>query len=185
MQDKNTAAEITAALADIKLFTASEDTLENADLTWTYKTAADNDPFATGTNYLEVHPTQGATGLVINVELANIGTAADQWTKLGDAAATTFYYIDDVESGGNTNLLVKSVQLDKDVTQNTFIAFDFDLNVNLESIQVTTDTEGVEQITTVYGDNWAATTGKGITGATASAPAYTDTEITSVTWTAK
>lgn len=180
LKDKNTPSEITGAISNVKLFTATESLLTNDKLTWTYKAATDNDPFTTGTNYLEVHPTDGAAGLIINVELANIGTDADQWTEKDTSGRNiTFYYNDDVEAGGNTKLLVKGVQLDKDVTQNTFISFDFDLNVNLESVQVTKNNEGVELATPVAA--WAATTGKNITGANGAATNGSK-EISEMTW---
>ena len=144
--------------------------------------------------------------IVIEITLANVvatlGTDAETWTaKNGSTTAVnyyaptvtdtnaaaeslatnglwTFYYNNDVEAGDTTTILVDSVTLSKDTTQYAFLAFDFDLNVFLESVQVTMDEDGNEQLTPVHA--WAATTGQN-TGADATATAGTP-EIQSITW---
>ncbi|WP_303838315.1 BsaA family SipW-dependent biofilm matrix protein [Ruminococcus flavefaciens] len=174
-----------AALATVKVYTAKENTLANSNLTWTYNTpdSAAASPFGTPNPYFTVKPTGGSDTFKINIELDNIGdgTAADKWQPIGTAGATTFYYTDDVEAGETTSKLVKNVQLDKGATQEDFLAFDFDLNVNLESIQVTKGSDGKETVDSVTGSNWAATAGA--TGATGAATAAAD--LASVSWTAK
>lgn len=170
------------ALADVKVYTAKETTLANDDLTWTYNAspAAATSPFGTTNPYFAVSQTVGSNTLKINIELDNIGDdTADKWQKIGEG--TTFYYTDDVEAGETTNILVKNVQLDSGTTQEDFLAFDFDLNVNLESIQITKDNDGNETADSVK-NGWAATTGSAATSARGAATAATD--LAKVTWTA-
>ena len=179
-----TGAAFTDAIGKVKIYTAKETTLANSALTWEYKepASAEASPFGTVNPYFVVSETGADSSLKINIELDNIGdgSAADKWQKIGD---TTFYYTDDVEAGETTNILVKSVQLDSGVTQDAYLAFDFDLNVNLESIQVTKDNDGKETTDSVQGANWAATADSGATGATGEATAAED--LAKVKWTAK
>lgn len=172
-------AAFDTALAGVKLYTATDTALTGTDLTWTYTTpatAADS-PFSSTNPYFTVKQTGGSDTFKINIELQNVGTSADQWAPIGTAGATTFYYTDDVEAGETTNALVKNVQLDKGATQEDFLAFDFDLNVNLESIQVTKDADNNETADAVSG-GWAASTGN--TAATGTATPATD--LASVAW---
>lgn len=176
-------AAFDTALADVKVYTAKENTLDNNDLIWTYNASpsAATSPFGTTNPYFAVSQSGGSDTLKINIELDNIGdgTAADKWQKIG--TGTTFYYTDDVEAGETTNILVKNVQLDSGTTQEDFLAFDFDLNVNLESIQVTKDNAGNETADPVK-NGWAATTGSAVAGASGVATAAAD--LAMVTWTA-
>ena len=171
------------ALADVNVYTAKETTLANDDLTWTYNAspAAATSPFGTTNPYFAVSQRVGSNTLKINIELDNIGdgSAADKWQRIG--TGTSFYYTDDVEAGETSNILVKNVQLDKGTTQEDFLAFDFDLNVNLESIQVTKNNAGNETADSVK-DGWAATTGSAAAGASGSATPASDLAL--VTWTA-
>ena len=172
-------AAFDTALAGVMLYTATDTALTGTDLTWTYTgttTAADS-PFNSTNPYFTVKQTGGSDTFKINIELQNVGTGADQWAPIGTAGATTFYYTDDVEAGEITNSLVKNVQLDKGATQEDFLAFDFDLNVNLESIQVTKDANNNETADAVSG-GWAASTGN--TAATGTAAAAAD--LASVAW---
>lgn len=174
-----------AKLADIKVFTAKETTLHNNDdLEWTY-TEPNNEtssPFGTTNPYFKVTQKNVDSTLAINIELDNIGEGSNQWTHVlsSGTAKHTFYYNDDLENGAEASILVKNVQLDKGATQNDFIAFDFDLSVNLESIQVTKDSEGKESDEPVKA-GWAATDGKPITAQKGTA-AVADGEITLVEW---
>ena len=140
----------------IKLYTATETVVKNGGLNWAYN-ATYGAKDAVGTEgeegYQEAVPGAPAyvatygTGdemLKIVVNLANIGTDAQKWTELGTENKATFYYNDDVEAGDTTTKLVESVQLDKDTKKEAYISFDFDLNVFLESIQVTKSETGVE-----------------------------------------
>ena len=86
--------------------------------------------------------------VVANV--ANIGTTAETWTPLTlttDPKNTYFYYNNDVEEGDSTAKLVDSVELDKNIRKSAYLALDFDLNVVLDSVQVTVDEAGKEDIT--------------------------------------
>ena len=172
------------------LYTASEQVLDNATnkLNWKYEDASD----AEG----DVHPARfvvsygaGDKAIEINIDLANIGTGEEKWTAIKDndtapTQLTTFYYTNDVEAGDTTTKLVDSVTLSKDTDNDAYLAFDFDLNVFLESVQVTMDEAGNELLTPVA--TWSATeegnpavavnTGA-TTNATVGAP-----EINSITW---
>jgi len=143
----------------VKLFTATETVVEtgtaDTNLVWaydstnkkftvTYEGATDND--TTGWN----------DDIVIDVNLANIGNGAEEWTAFGTDHKTTFYYNNDVEEGDTTTKLVDSVELNSATQKEAYLAFDFDLNVFMESKQVTLDEVGKEKTTPV--NTWAATT---------------------------
>lgn len=144
----------------VYLYTATEKVIDtgtgDTNLIWKYHA-----PDAGGTTDLEKNGYFAVTykgadtektddDIVINVALANISDAAEAWTAIYAANAdnhlTTFYYNNDVESGDTTTKLVDSVELSKNTKNSAYLAFDFDLNVFLESIQVTMDEAGVEQI---------------------------------------
>ncbi len=153
-------------IADVTLFQASEKTIEtgktDADLIWAYDGATAGKEKFTVTYKGADAAAATADDIVIEIALANIGTASEEWTAITDVAtnptnATTFYYNNDVEAGDTTTKLVDSVALSKDTTQKAYLAFDFDLNVYLESVQVTIDENGKELCTSV--NSWAASTG--------------------------
>ena len=135
--------------AKIKLYTATEKIIKNDDLTWEYQAATGTAPAKLTATYNG--GTDGeADDIVIDVALANIGTEGQTWTAKTAAGKTaTFYYNDDVEAGDSTAQLVDSVTLSDKTTQHAFIAFDFDLNVFLESVQVTMGENGSEKTTPV------------------------------------
>lgn len=181
--------------ATLRLYTASETTIKNNDLTWTY-----NAPNASGTTdkekngyftvkYNGVDGTSGTTtgdtadDIIIDIALANIGTTDQTWTAMtGTGKTTTFYYNDDVESGDTTTILVDNVTLSKDTTQYAFLAFDFDLNVFMDSVQVTMDENGKELIDSAKEQfATAPTNGVGIDVAKVEATNAGD-EITSINW---
>lgn len=175
-------------VSGIKLFTAKYSQYANDALTWADGTGTDNANTDYASNYLVVAPTSTDTNLKVYVQLENIlgtgGTAGENWTKLGTGANSTFYYNNDLESGDTTANFVKEVQLNKALNQDDFITFDFDLNVNMDSVQVTTDTDGKE-LTTSAADAFAG--GSAPTKLGTATAAYTDTdtkEISSITWTA-
>ena len=172
------------ALANVRVYTAKDNAIASNDLIWKYNTPASAavSPFNTTNPYFTVK-TSGSETFKINIELDNIGNGSEagKWQPIGTAGGTTFYYTDDVEESQTTSILVKNVQLDKDATQEDFLAFDFDLNVNLESIQVTKDNAGNETAQAVSA-GWAATTGSTATGATGSATVASD--IAKVSWSA-
>lgn len=151
----------------IKLYTATETVVENSGLTWAYNATYGADatatpPVAGSPAYIATYGT-GDEALKIVVNLANIGADSEQWTELGETNKATFYYNNDVEAGDTTTKLVESVQLDKDTKKEAFIAFDFDLNVFLESVQVTKSETGVEGYDSV--NAWTFTDRTGATGA--------------------
>ena len=128
-------------------------------------------------------------GIIAYVLLDNIGTDAEQWTILGNNEKSTFYYTNDLESGDTTTNFVKNVTLSDKLTQNDFLTFDFDLNVNMDSVQVTTDTDGKELTTSAkaaFSDaNGSAPTKIADADVAAEYNNSSDkNEITKVTWTA-
>lgn len=171
-----------APTANLKLFTASETLVTN--LTWTYSAASSDDP-------AKFNVTNNA-GISIDIALANIGTDSEKWTPIfkdnNKSKETTFYYNNDLEAGDTTRKLVDKVTLSGDTVLGSYLAFDFDLDVFLDSIQVTMDEEENESAVTVK-DNWA-TTGLNndtqyshdIQAAKASSIAMDGGEIDTITW---
>ena len=157
----------------IKLLTASETVVENSGLTWTY--TADTKLTAT---YTGADALSSADDIVVDIALANVGASSEGWTALGEPEYKTFYYNNDLEAGDSTVKLVDSVTLSEMTTQKAFLAFDFDLNVFMDSIQVTKDNDGNETDASVspWNGNSANQTAYG-------SAANTNEEITSVTWT--
>lgn len=182
-----------APTTNLQLYTAERTTVANSGLTWTYHAPVAATTGATPTpaeqGYLEA-----ANGdIKINVYLANIkGTAeiaptgttgkdtnlkyattgAESWTNLDNV----FYYNNDVEEGCTTERFVDSVELDKSVTKDDYLAFDFDLNVKMESVQVTVGEDGKEDLTAAKSE-WTAIDQTGTTAT------YSNNEISSITWT--
>ena len=173
--DKLAAADV----ANVLLFKAESATKKNADLTWTYD--ATNKKFT-------VNPTAGATGIKIDVQLAtanvaDAGGTTNQWQRIPTTSTnTTFYYTNDLDSGATSSQLVDSITLESGVTANDYIVFDFDLNVKMDSIQVTKDGDGKETYQSVASD-WAVTSGDAATAARVSAATWSNsTEIDTLTW---
>lgn len=134
----------------------------------------------------QVNRTTGAgSGVLINIALDNLGSGAgnaEKWTAITDTGkTTTFYYNNDLEEGATTSKLVDSLTMDSTVTQNDYIAFDFDLNVLMESVQVTVAENGDEGFTTVA--PWAVATGATYSDATGAAGTVTNGEIELIAWT--
>jgi len=160
---------------NMKFYNAKETVVENSGLTWAYD--------ATGKKLTATYA--GADGsaddIVIDVALANIGTGGQTWTaKTADGKTTTFYYNDDVEAGDTTTKLVDSVKLADATTQHAYLAFDFDLNVFLDSVQVTIDENGKEK--TIPVESGGAFTTPPTNGVGASAAAQTADEIADLAW---
>lgn len=138
--------------------------------------------------------------IIVEIDLANVSTDAQQWTGIGatalgtaytvktgttinnDASKLTFYYNDDVEAGDSSAKLVDKVKLYEGVTNKAYLAFDFDLNVNLESVQVTMDENGTEAATAVA-SGWAATGTPAVNTAASGDATVTSKEITLIEWT--
>lgn len=81
------------------------------------------------------------------------GGIADKWQILpvdtvdtddpADGKDTAFFYYTSILQPGETSAkLIDSVVLDKDTTQNMYKYFDFDIDVQLKSAQVTYDNNG-------------------------------------------
>ena len=102
-----------------------------------------------------------------------------------DASKLTYYYKGVIGAGKTSEKLVDSVKLGELTTSDSFLAMDFDLNVHLESIQVTVDADGNEMLTT---NAWEATndgTADINTGATGAGTQDSSTpkKITEIEWT--
>lgn len=140
----------------VKLYTAQETVMQTDDLKWTYDSA--NTKFTVTNNKTEnVDP-----AISIDIQLANVGAAtndsSENWTAMTDSTnpqKTTFYYNNDVEAGDTTAKLVDSVTLSDETKNGAYLALDFDLDVYLDSVQVTMDEAGIEGGATI--ETWAAT----------------------------
>ena len=183
----------------IKLYTATETIVKNDGLTWAYD-ATNSKLTATyngadgkaGDDANTVGVDESLDDIVIDVTLANIDNTThtgQTWTaKTAEGKTTTFYYNDDVEAGDSTTKLVDSVTLSDKTTQHAFIAFDFDLNVFLESVQVTMGENGNEKTTPVEdatnGQFVAAPKGNGTTrqGVGSYATVQDAAEIQNIVW---
>ena len=71
----------------------------------------------------------------------------------GKTDTASFYYTSILGGGETTAKLIDSVELDKNVTQDMFKYFDFDLNVDLNSVQVTFDQNGNYSTDAVIAEN--------------------------------
>ena len=178
----------------VYLYTATEKVLDASEtdkLNWKYEDAVTTEGSQHPARFVVSYGT-GDKEIKINVNLDNISaTDAEAWTVIKDDATnptqkTTFYYNNDVESGDTTRKLVDSVELSKDTKNGAYLAFDFDLNVFLESIQVTMDEAGIEQITPAT-EAWSVASSPAvntaITGATAAMGTTNTAEIATITWT--
>ena len=170
------------AIADVKLFTAEGSTVNDNDITWTYTAKNGADP-AKLTATITATANDPAKKISVDVALDNVdGTATPNESWQYVAATTgknaTFYYKNDVEEGDTTAKLVDSVTMSKDTKQTAYIAFDFDLNVLMDSIQVTVDADENECFASVQ-DVWASNT----KAVPQTANATIGKEIDTITWT--
>lgn len=175
----------TGAISDaagVKMLTAEQIVKTDDNIVWKYTA---NKLTATLTDGSEGNP---ATKIAVDVALTNLGTEKDKWTHVAgtglaasDATRDTFYYTNDIEEGATTAKLVDSVTLAPETKQTAYIAFDFDLNVKMDSIQVIPNAGGNEDYASVK-DGWATT------GTKAVAQKATETvgapEIDTIAWTA-
>lgn len=68
------------------------------------------------------------------------GGTADKWQMLPTTVANdvaSFYYTSILDAGETSTRLIESVELDENATQDMYKAFDFDINVALDSVQIT------------------------------------------------
>ncbi len=165
-----------APTATLQLYTAERTTVKNNNLTWTYVAPAAGTQGKLQAAYGDIKinvylanilgaasiPTDSTATKDSGLEWATASTDAESWTPVftGGVASTTpvtFYYNNDLEEGCTTERLVDSVELDSSVTQDDYLTFDFDLNVFMESVQVTTGEDGAEGIDSVKPWSAAAT----------------------------
>ena len=117
------------------------------------------------------NPTDEKTGtltgdeIIIDIALVNVGTTGDTWTShvtepaspVGTTGeATAFYYNKILAAGTTTSDFITSVTLNENVTNNAFLALDYNLKVTVQSAQVT---EGTYKYTAVNAQDWANTSG--------------------------
>ena len=153
----------------VELFEAERANIKNTDLSWKY-TAPDSTNGTQGK--LTATYANGSNPLSIDVALSNLygsttidgkdfisDNTSESWTVLGatsdaaaDDVAATFYYNNDLEAGDTTAKLIDSVTLSSNTVKEAYIAFDFDLNLFLESVQVTVDNAGNETVTSALSE---------------------------------
>ncbi len=151
---------------------------------------------AAGTGVLTASYGSSDKEIKVNIQLANLNNAptdstAETWSVIentaGDNQKWTFYYNNDVEEGASTTKLIDSVELDKSVKDEAFLAFDFDLNVFMESAQVVLSETGVESgdsiVTPWANGTWADGTSANTNYNAATADVHNDDdEIDYITW---
>lgn len=176
----------------IKVFTAEEKNLANKDLKWSFTEASGDGETAVPAQFhvfYDFDETDDSTvtepdqrDIVIDIDLANLGEESENWTRMSaDGKTDTFYYNNDLEAGATTAKLVDAVTLNKKVTQYAFLAFDFDLNVFMDSVQVYVDKDGNEGFESVKATFAEADAESTIVSANASATVG-NPEIETITW---
>jgi predicted ribosomally synthesized peptide with SipW-like signal peptide len=177
-------------ITDVDFYTAKETVIKNDSLTWSYDNTSGLEKLTAtypgadgkvGDDATTTTVDESLDDIVIDVALANIGTSGQTWTAKTAAGKTaTFYYNDDVEAGDTTTKLVDSVKLADSTTQHAYLAFDFDLNVFLESIQVTMTEDGMESTAPIT-TSWAVADGSNIV-ASGTATEAKAAEIADIAW---
>ncbi|MBO7473190.1 MAG: hypothetical protein J6U00_04185, partial [Ruminococcus sp.] len=126
----NTSADYTAALnAYNGALTAYNDALKAYnDAAAAYQAALGND------NDLVIY-------INLSDDVVTSGNETDKWQLLpipdGDDTVAHFYYTSILQGSETSAKLIDSVELADTVTQDTYKSFDFDLNINLDSAQIT------------------------------------------------
>ncbi len=164
----------------VELYEAQRTVVENSGLTWTYTSPAEGAQGKLTATY-----GTGADAISIDVALSNIVTdhRGETWTALGTGAKTTFYYNNDLEAGDTTSKLVDSVTLSSATKKDAYIAFDFDLNLKLESVQVSLDNTGNETVDSAKAD-FAGASGNAPTKISNAVNGGSAPEVDDITWTA-
>lgn len=188
-----TGAALINAIKDgttLSIRTATQSTVNNDGLTWTYTVPAKDadSPFNNTNPYLTASIKDAEAGsqdasIKINVELENIGngTAADEWQHFDSTGAKhTFYYTNDLDSSKDSSQLVANVQLDNGLKEGAYVAFDFDFDVHLDSIQIIKDSDNNELATPVS-STWGIADGANATAAKGTAT-NSGKEISVVKW---
>lgn len=183
----------------VELYEASKINLKNTVLAWKY-TAPDATNSKQGK--LTASYGTGAEKIEVDVALSNIYGAteiagkdyisndtSESWTVLGatsdntaDDVTATFYYNNDVEEGDTTKKLVDNVTLSSDTKKEAYIAFDFDLNVKMDSVQVTVDDTGNETVTAAQA-SFTSGAPKNISGTNGVTNGNSANEAGALTWT--
>ena len=173
----------------VKILTAEQFTRLDDNIVWKYTDATGTAPAKLTATLTDGSEGNASTKIAVDVALANLGTAKDNWTRVagngalgavGTATRDTFYYTNDIEEGATTAKLVDSVTLAPETKQTAYIAFDFDLNVKMDSIQVIPDADGNEGYASVK-DGWATTNTKAV--AQKATATVGNPEIDTITWT--
>ena len=170
---------------------ASSDTNKKpADMTVSSSTASPADDAITfrqndtTQTYIEVAYTNGDNKEVkFYIELASDWKS--NWTFVADASTAGtdiidhFYLKDDLEAGETSPALIKSVTMNPYANQSNFVDLTYDINVVLDSMQITYDGDNFEVMPGgSKSSNSATPWSNGATGAAT----LTDKEITSIAW---
>lgn len=178
---KNNASTTTSKPKDIVKPTGENGILTDTDVAFR-ETAT---PSA-NTKYIEVTYTSGTnTNVKFYIELAPDWSEKWTWIDNTNTTATNildhFYLKDDLEAGQTSPALIKSVTLNPLANQNDFVDLTYDINLVLDSIQVTYDGDNKE---TMDGAKNAWTNEKLNWGDNGTKATLNDKEITSITWVA-
>ena len=159
------AGSIVTAVSDIKLRTIHKD-IKSSDGTWAISfvksdasTAASAD--LSDAKFMKVQFTPsdiGAEPVVFDVEL--VDGWQTNWTYVADGTLNSdtsklgyFYYNGKLESGETSEKLIDSVTLNASMDKSNYLDLVYDLNVVLDSVQVTKDQYGNETMDAAAG--WA------------------------------
>jgi hypothetical protein len=96
---------------------------------------------------ININLSEYADGLNPETKVKVEGKKADLWTYIAGNSTPTFYYNKVVEAGTTSELLIDSITLDSSVTTDAYYAFDYNLAIKLDSIQVTVDKDGNQKAT--------------------------------------
>jgi len=182
-------AETALTQAETNLQNGTNKVTDNDDVKQNLKTAWENYYKAKNALYAaekakdaaqEKYDKNGDLKIYINLDNdVLVGGKPGKWQALPTTVDTSnvahFYYTSILEGGETTTKLIDSVELDKDVTEDMYKYFDFDVNVAMKSAQVTYDDAGNVLATAV--DEGALGTAARVTIAD---PAHEDT--TALTW---
>jgi len=178
-------ARLNAAVTKKATLTATYYGAENAAVLAGSSVNDTSDDISVIVNLTNINAAEAEAWTAITASGNNRDTAtdADDWGVAG-SDKVTFYYNNDVEEGASTRKLVDSVELSKGTQKNAYLGFDFDLNVNMNSIQITIDDNGKEAFETVNNPAWAGAIGEATpaTGAHTADPAQNGTEIDQIKW---
>lgn len=119
-----------------------------------------NDPAKVNAVKLSIATEGTVNGTVIYIKLADDWST--NWKIVEPTSATAsvadwFYYKDTVKSGETTEKLVDYVRIDNTTNQTDYVDITYDLNVVLESVQITHNNEGDETADAVVAP-WATPT---------------------------